>query len=120
MYNYVVRLNNVKIRATHGLHQHEKSCEQLFEVDLEAYLIKRETCRDDINNSLDYEKIYKIVLNVFKNNTFNLIETIGEEIIHKVFNDNNIESMTVTIRKPQIKFDNNSNCVEVSISKKNE
>ena len=119
MYNYVVRLNNIKVKATHGLHEYEKNNEQLFEVDLEASLTKKETCHDAINNSLDYEKIYKIVLNVFKNNTFNLIESIGETIIHKIFENSNIESITVTIRKPEIKFDDNSNCVEVSISKKN-
>ena len=88
MYNYVVRLNNITVKATHGLYQHEKNNEQLFEVDIEACLIKEEPCHDDINNSLDYEKIYQIVLNVFKNNTFNLIETIGEKIIVKVFENN--------------------------------
>ena len=60
------------------------------------------------------------IINIFKDNTFNLIETLGEKIIYEVFKYSPAKSVSVTIRKPEIKFGDNNNCVEVSISKNNE
>ena len=120
MHTYIVRLNNIRLKATHGVYEREKLNKQLFEVDIEAHLIEKETCYDDIRHSVDYHKIYKILLDVFNNNSFNLIETLGEKVIRKMFKNNNIKSAVITIRKPEIQFDDNSNCVEVSISGSNE
>ena len=121
MYNYAVKLKNIKLEARHGLYDEEKNKKQLFEIDLEACFDRKEGSRDNIKNSIDYEKIYQIILEVVNNNTFNLLETIGEKIINQIFKANNtIKSVKINIRKPQIKFDDNSNCVEVSISKENE
>ena len=119
MHTYIVKLNNINLKAIHGLHKTEKKNKQLFEVDIEACLIDKKTCNDNIKNSINYEKIYKILLDVFSNNTFNLLETLGEKIIQKICRDNNVKSVKVTIRKPEIQFDNNSSCVEVSIMRNN-
>ena len=121
MYSYIVRLNNVTFTATHGLHEHEKRVQQKFEVDIEVSYTREEACLDVIENSVNYEKLYEISHTIIQNNTFSLIETIGEKIIQKIFQmHKNIENVIITIRKPQIKFDDNSKCVEVSISKTNE
>ena len=120
MHDYIVRLKNIKIDAIHGLHDTEKINKQLFEVDVEIHLLEKESCNDSIENSIDYETIYNLLVDIFENNTFNLIETLGEKVIEKIFMNNNVKSAIITIRKPQIVFDNNSNCIEVSVNKKNE
>ena len=120
MHNYIVKLNNIKFEAIHGLYDIEKIDKQLFEVDVEIHLFQKKSCNDNIKNSIDYENVYNLLLDTFTNNIFNLIETLGEKVIEKIFTNDNVESAVVTIRKPQIKLDSNSNCIEVSINRKNE
>ena len=119
MHTYIVKLNNIKIEAVHGLYPSEKRNKQLFEIDIIISFCKK-SCRDRVEETINYEHLYNIILNIFKDNTFNLIETLGEKIIQEVFKCSPARSASVTIRKPEIEFGDNSNCVEVSISKNNE
>ena len=120
MNEYTVKLNNIKIKATHGLYNVEKEKEQLFEIDV-AISFSKKNCDDNINKSINYENIYYLIKNIFKgNDCFNLIETIGEKVIDSIYEIGDFNNVAVTIRKPEIQFDNNSNCVEVCISRHNE
>ena len=74
MNDYIVKLNNIKIKATHGLHEIEKTNPQLFEVDV-AICFSRTTCNDDIEQSIDYEHVYGIIERVFEDNCFNFLWT---------------------------------------------
>ena len=116
MYNYIVKLNNIKIEAAHGLYESEKKNNQLFEVDI-AISLNRESCNDDIKSSINYEYVYQIILKIFNQNCFNLLETLGERIIDQVFNDYNVNSVKVTIRKPEVEFDKNANCIQVTVKR---
>ena len=121
MHKYVIKLNNLEFNATHGLHEQEKINPQKFELDIEISYSKQEACNDDINQSINYESVYTIVQNIIASNTFNLIETLGEKIIQNIFQVfKNAHSVNISIRKPEVKFDQNSNCVEVSVSRFNE
>ena len=119
MYNYIVKLNNIKFEAIHGVNKIEKTNKQLFEIDIAIYFCK-DTCNDSLENSIDYEYVYSITSEILKKNTFNLIETLGEKIINKIFSDYEssiygLEKVKATLRKPEVKFDENSNCAEVSV-----
>ena len=116
MHNYTVKLNNIKIKALHGVHEIEKKNEQLFEIDI-AISFDKETCDDDISKSINYENIYSIIVDIFKNNTFDLIETLGEKIINSIYLINDVKHVSTTIRKPEVSFGDNFNCIEVSIKK---
>ena len=52
MYSYIVKLNNIKVEAAHGLYESEKKNNQLFEVDV-AISLNRESCYDDIKTSIN-------------------------------------------------------------------
>ena len=116
MHNYIVKLNNIKIRSLHGLHETEKTNKQTFEIDI-AICFHRETCSDNIEKSINYEYVYNIIVEIFSNNSFNLIETLGEKIIDKIYNAYSPKKIAVTIRKPEIIFGNNPNCIEVTIER---
>ena len=121
MYLYTVKLNNVKIYATHGLYEKEKKNKQPFEVDLKATFSKSKGCDDDLGNSLDYQHIYDIVLDVFTSHTFNLIESLSEKIIEEIFSlGKSIERIEITIRKPEVLLGDNHNCIEVTTVRVNE
>jgi len=128
MYEYIVTLNNVKIKARHGLYDDEKTNKQLFEISVKAFFYKKQSCNDNIKETINYEKIYSIIVDIVVKNSFDLIETIGEKIIEKLFLFDLIKKVQVTIKKPEVKFINskadintdvkiNNNCIEVSIIK---
>ena len=119
MNDYIVKLNNIKIKAIHGVNEIEKVKQQLFEVDV-AVCFSKSTCNDDIGQSIDYEYIHDIIERVFEDDCVNLLETLGERIIDLIYMTNDVKNVIVTIRKPEIKFNHNSNCAEVSISRSNE
>ena len=119
MYSYIVKLNNIKVEAAHGLYESEKKNNQLFEVDI-AISLNRESCNDDIKNSINYEYVYKIILKIFNQNCFSLLETLGEKIIDQIFNDYNVHKVKVTMRKPEVAFDKNTNCIQVTVKRNNE
>ena len=119
MNDYIVKLNNIKVLAAHGLYDSEKTTKQLFEVDI-AITSTKETCNDEISSSIDYEYIYNLIVRVFEENCFNLIETLGEKVIDSICESFSTRKIAVTIRKPEISFDNNSSCVEVSVIRSNE
>ena len=124
--HYIIKIKDIfltkllKFNAIHGLHEHEKTNSQKFEIDIEVSC-RSDNCNDDLQKTINYEILYSIAKNIIMNNSFNLIETIGEEIIKKIFkNYPGVYSAKVNVRKPQIKFDNNSNCVEITLVKTNE
>ena len=120
MNDYTIKLNNLAIKAAHGLHDIEKVREQVFEIDVEISFSKK-SCADNIKNSINYESVYNVIKNIFQGkDCFDLLETLGEKTINSIYKMGNFKNVKVSIRKPEIKFDNNSNCVEVSISKNNE
>jgi len=119
MNDYIIRLNNIKIQATHGLHEVEKTKPQIFEIDV-AISFRKKTCDDNIENSINYEDVYNTIVDIFKNNSFSLLETLGERIISSICETEGVKSISTTIRKPEIAFDDNYNCVEVSINSSNE
>ena len=121
MHNYVIKLNNLKFNAIHGVYEEEKNNFQKFEIDIEASYSKINNCKDSLLRSVNYESLYEIVKDVLLNNTFNLVETIGESIIEQTLEEfREITFILVTIRKPEVKFDDNSRCVEVSVSRSND
>ena len=121
MHNYVIKLNNLKFNAIHGVYEEEKNNFQKFEIDIEASYSRINDCKDSLLRSVNYESLYKIAKEIVLNNTFDLIETIGESIIEEVLKEfREITFILVTIRKPEVRFDDNSRCVEVSVSRSND
>ena len=104
MNDYIVKLNNIKIVAAHGLHDIEKTNKQLFEVDV-AISFSKENCNDDINQSIDYEYLYNLIVKVFKQNSVNLIEYW--EIETEESNSLNIDSHRFLEEKAVDKLKNN-------------
>ena len=120
MLSSIVRLNNIKVSGTHGIYDSEKITPQIFEIDMQVFLPEKKTFNDNIANSINYEEIYHIIVDIVSNNTFNLLETLGEHILERVLQNKNVLKAIISIKKPDIKFGDNVNCVEVLLSKVNE
>jgi dihydroneopterin aldolase len=98
----IIRLKNMQFFGYHGVYDHEKEVGAPFEVDIEietsfAHAIKS----DDINETVNYDNIFKLVNSIVSNKRFNF----------------KIEKVLVRVRKPKVQISGVLDTVEVEIEK---
>jgi len=112
----VIRLKNMVFYGYHGVHESEKTLGGKFEVDLELFKdLSKASQTDNLNDTLDYEKIYKTVNNCTKNNKFYLIEKLAERIAKSVLRKYKTDKVIVRIRKPNAPVKGVLDTVEVEL-----
>ncbi|QDI91535.1 dihydroneopterin aldolase [Salicibibacter halophilus] len=97
-----VFVTGMKFYAYHGVFPEENKLGQRFIVDvaLEADL-KEAAKSDDIEKSVDYGEVYKAAKQVLEGRTYNLVESIAEEVAAQVLKTFSIvERTTVKVIKP--------------------
>ena len=97
-----VRLINAVFYGHHVVMQEEHRIGGRYEVDVSVDLDFEEAAvHDDLNRTVNYEKIYAFVKQLVTENNFYLIEKLAYRIAHKVVEFYpGIESVEVTVRKP--------------------
>lgn len=97
-----IEIHNLKVDASHGVSQEEKTYRQpfLFDIILE-YDFEKAARLDDISLTLNYSTIMHDVNDFCQNNTFNLIETLCVKTATMLMRKYNMQTITVTVKKPQ-------------------
>lgn len=97
-----VRLVNAVFYAHHGVMQEEHRIGGRYEVDVAIDLdIEKAAKEDDLDETVDYERIYGVVREIVTRNRFYLIERLAYLIAHEVLEVYpRIESVEVSVRKP--------------------
>ena len=117
----IIRLKNMQFYGFHGVSESEKHLGGRFEVDLEMELSLKKACdSDDLNDTVDYEKIYKIVDSCIKKDKFYLIEALANSIAVDVLDNFPINSLLVRVRKPHAPVKGVLDTVEVELERKKE
>jgi len=98
----VVRINNARFYAHHGVFDHEKEHGNEFEVDI---IMKCDLSglkdSDDLNKTVNYHTVYKFAEKIFKESKCNLIETVNQNLCIGILEKFPlINSVKVRIRKP--------------------
>ena len=117
----IIRLKNMQFYGFHGVSESEKHLGGRFEVDLEMQLPLKKSCdSDDLNDTVDYEKIYKIVDSCIKKDKFYLIEALANSIASDILQNFPINSLLVRVRKPHAPVKGVLDTVEVELERKKE
>ena len=112
----VIRLKNMVFYGYHGVSESEKSLGGKFEVDLDLYKdLQIAGQSDDLNETLNYEKIYKTVQNCTKKNKYYLIEKLADRIARSVLRKYKTDKVIVRVRKPHAPVKGVLDTVEVEI-----
>jgi len=112
----VIRLKNMVFYGYHGVSESEKSLGGKFEVDLNLYLdLKKAGQSDNLEDTLNYEKIYKTVYNCIKRNKYYLIEKLADRIAYSVLRKYKTEKVLVRVRKPHAPVKGVLDTVEVEM-----
>ena len=96
--------------GVHGILPEEKE-KQPFVVDLEMFLdlsVAGES--DNLEDTVDYSQVFYIVESIVEQESYNLIETLAENIAAALLKDFPLSAVEVLVSKPQApvkgKFDN--------------
>ncbi len=98
----IIKINNARFFSYHGVLDYEKKYGNIFEVDVEVKCdLSGLRNSDDLNNTVDYVSIYKLVGKIISENKFNLIESLNKHICREIIDKFIlVKSVKVKIRKP--------------------
>lgn len=96
-------INNLKLYAYHGVNPEEKVEGQNFILDIICNLDLKKPClTDDVDDTVSYAQVIKLVKKVFVAEKYDLIERaaqiVADSILHAF---GQIEKVTVTLKKPE-------------------
>ncbi len=114
----LIIIKNLKIYAFHGVHNYEKKNGQNFYVDAMLYTSTNisNIFKDDISHTISYSKTIKYIKKIVTEKSFNLIETVAENISKKLFEKYPLlEKLELTIKKPEAPIDEEFEYVGIKI-----
>ena len=116
-----IRLKNMQFYGFHGVDKSEKHLGGRFEVDVEMQLSLTNSCdSDDLNDTVNYERIYKTVNACVSKEKFYLIEALASSIAKDILINYPINSIKVRVRKPHAPVKGVLDTVEVELNRSKE
>ncbi len=113
-----LRLKSLTFFAHHGVMPFEQEIGQRFEIDVElAGDFSQAGKSDDITQTYNYDRIYRLVESVVTGKWFNLIEALAEDLCAKILSIYPDAIVTVTVRKPQAPLPGLFGSVEAQITR---
>jgi 7,8-dihydroneopterin aldolase/epimerase/oxygenase len=114
-----IRLKNIVFYAHHGFYKAERELGQKFEIDIEVGCSLRQSAlNDDLEQTIDYSKIYTIAKETFEYYKFKLLETVAEKMAGEILKLDGIDSVLIKVRKPHVPMNGLLDFVEIEIERK--
>jgi dihydroneopterin aldolase len=119
MKNDTIRLRNMRFYAYHGLFPEEARLGQRFEVDVDLIGdFARAGRDDDLEQSINYADVYKIVEDVVTQRRFKLVEALAEHLAEAIGSSHAPISLVVRVRKPHPPVPGDFDGIEVEIQRR--
>jgi 7,8-dihydroneopterin aldolase/epimerase/oxygenase len=98
-----ILLEGMRFYAYHGVNPEERALGQRFIVDVAlAVDLRRAGERDDLNDTVSYSAVYKLVRSIVEGEPRDLIEAVAEGIAARILAEYPpVARVTVTVRKPE-------------------
>ena len=112
-------IRDLRVFASHGVLEEEKSLGQLFLLDADLTL-NMETAmeEDDLNQSTDYGKVCQMLEEEMTGKVFDLIESLADYLCQKLLLEfPRIDSARIQIKKPQAPLKNHLKYVSVEVTR---
>jgi dihydroneopterin aldolase len=82
-----------------GVHAWEQRLLQSLLIDIRIQLDLK-TCNNQLENTIDYDKLCQCVTTFVESNRFTLIETVAENIAQLIKTEFNVGKLTISVSKP--------------------
>ena len=96
-----IYLKELKTEAIIGIFDWERQVKQTVLIDLEMNAdVRRAALSDSIEDTLNYKRIAKRLLEFIESSSFHLVETLAEHIAMLVIEEFGVQWIKVTLNKP--------------------
>lgn len=96
-------IENLSFFGKHGVSEKERSVEQEFLIDVAAeFGTAAAAASDALTDTVNYSDFAAIAREAVEENSFFLIERLGERIARRILEDARIVKVEVTVRKPAV------------------
>ena len=94
-------LDSMVFQGTHGVYEEEQQTPQPFEVDVELALnLQPAGLSDDLEQTVDYSRVFDTCRQIVESTRFNLIEALAEAIAQEILAGFPADEVTIRVRKP--------------------
>ena len=112
----ILKLTNIVFYAHHGYYKAERELGQRFELDIEVDCdLSLASKTDELDNTLDYRKVYSLAKDTFENYKFKLLETVAEKIADQILNSFTVNAVLIRVRKPHVPLKGFLDHIEIEI-----
>jgi dihydroneopterin aldolase len=113
-----ITLADLSLVGYHGYHEAEKELGQRFELDVDLFVdIEAAGQSDNLPDAVNYEKVYRRVEEIVHGDRFSLIEALATDIVDTIYEEFEVEGVTLRLRKAQVPFCPNLGHVEIELSR---
>jgi dihydroneopterin aldolase len=100
-----ILLEGMLFQGTHGVYPEEQVHPQPFEVDVELALnLQPAGLSDDLEQTVDYGRVFEICRQIVESTKFNLVEALGEAIAQELLSEFPVDEVVIRIRKPKVRL----------------
>jgi len=118
-----IDVKGIKAYGKHGVYTEEKKEEQLFLVDVKLMLEDTKESQDSLEETINYETITQLIIDLVKKESFNLIETLAKKLLEEIEQLGNktrvlkvIKGISVTVHKPETLLNKTTEDISVTVS----
>ncbi len=94
-----IHIQDLQVKTQIGVHHWEQYIQQALLLNITLYL-DLNNCNNDLNNTIDYDKLTKTVTHFLETNTFQLIETVAEAVVTLIREQFTAIKIIVAVTKP--------------------
>ncbi|KAK8546227.1 hypothetical protein V6N13_067452 [Hibiscus sabdariffa] len=100
----LVLIRGLKFHGFHEVKPEEKTLGQKFLIDVDAWMDLRTAGKsEDLSDTISYTAIYRIVKEVVEGQSQNLLESVAQMIVSKIFTDHSqVSAVRVKVGKPHV------------------
>lgn len=96
-----IHIRDLRAYCVVGIFPHERETKQEVNINITLYTdLSRAAQTDNINDTIDYKKLKKRVLELVEPSGYQLIETMAADIASICLDDPRVERCTVSVDKP--------------------
>ncbi len=114
----IIRINKAAFYAYHGVFKSEQNIGGKFEADIVIHTdFLSASSSDNLKQTIDYEKVYKVLYDVAISRKYFLIESLAEKMAEEIFNKfERADTVEIRIRKNNPPIGGVVDSVEVELS----
>jgi 7,8-dihydroneopterin aldolase/epimerase/oxygenase len=111
-----VRLSGIVLFGHLGVHEAERETGQKIAIDVEMMAdLEAAAVSDSLAQTIDYEKVYRLVEKTVADTRFRLIESLARAVAVSLLAAFPVQEVVVRVQKPNVPFAGTMSAVEVEL-----